>query len=102
MISQTTATDIAVIYRDIEAAEKLLEETRAAIAKMDQVDIRDVFGRRVRSLEMGVPSGENSRRIMQVPFDLAIPVIEAMIASHNAKLKALNEKARAEIMAGEA
>jgi hypothetical protein len=96
-LSRETVTDMAVIHRDIEAAEALLTDVRAAIDEMDAVDIRDVFGRRQRSLEMGVPSGEQSRRILQVPYQLAIPVIEATIADHYAKLAALNAKARAEL-----
>lgn len=97
MISPETATDIAVIYRDIDAAEKLLDEVRKAIDSFEQVDIRDVFGRRCRTLEMGVPSGESSRRIFHVPYQLAVPVIEATIASHKARLTALAEKARFEL-----
>lgn len=98
MISQETATDIAVIYRDIEAAETLLADVRQAIGNFEQVDIRDVFGRRRHTLEMGIPSGDSSRRILHVPYQLAIPVIEATIASHRARLAALKEKAKAELL----
>lgn len=98
MISQKTATDIAVLYKDIEASEKLLDEVKKAIDRSEEVDIRDVFGRRVRTLELGVHASENSRRIFYVPHELAIPVIEATIASHRARLKALNEKAKAELL----
>lgn len=101
-ISRETATDMAVIYRDIEAAEKLLDDVRQAVAKVGEVDIRDVFGRRQNALELGIPSGDNSRRILRVPYDLAIPVIEATIASHRARLTALGEKAKAELCAGDA
>ena len=97
MISQETATDIAVIYRDIEAGEKLLADVKAAIDKFDQVDIRDVFGRRAHRLELGIPSGANSMRILHVPYELAVPIIDATIASHRAKLKALDTKVRAEL-----
>ncbi len=100
MITQQTATDIAVIYRDIEAAEKLLADVHGAIDKMHQVDIRDVFGRRHYALQLGIPSGDNGHRILQVPYDLAIPVIEATIASHRAKLRALHEKVKAELAEG--
>jgi len=98
MLSQQTATDMAVIYRDIEAAEKLLADVRSAIDKMREVDIRDVFGRRHHALQLGIPSGENAHRIQHVPYDLATPVIEATIASHRVRLKALNEKAKIEVL----
>lgn len=97
-LSRETATDIAVIHRDIEAAEKLLADVRAAIDRFAQVDIRDVFGRRQNALELGIPSSDNGRRILQVPYDLAIPIIEATIAGHRAKLAALDEKAKAELL----
>ena len=97
MITQQTATDIAVLYRDIQAAEELLAQVKGAIDKFEQVDIRDVFGRRQQRLELGVPSGENGKRIFHVPYQLAAPVIEATIASHRAALGALQIKARAEL-----
>lgn len=97
MITAETATDIAVIYREIDVAEKLLDDVKKAIDSFQQVDIRDTFGRRADALQLGVPSSESSRRLFHVPYQLAVPVIEATIASHKARLKALAEKARAEL-----
>jgi len=97
MISQETATDIAVLYREIEVAEKLLADVHAALDDMEKTDIRDTFGKRVRALQLGIPSSPSAHRILQVPYELAVPVIEATIASHRARLKALGEKAKAEI-----
>lgn len=96
-ISPETATDIAVIYRDIQAAEELLADVHKALDRFEQVDIRDVFGRRKHTLELGIPSGDNGRRILHVPYALAVPVIQATIAEHRAKLAALNIKAKAEL-----
>ena len=96
MLTRGTATDMAMIYREIECAEQLLADVHAAIDKFVQVDIRDAFGRRCDTLELGIPSGDRSRRILQVPYQLAIPIIEATMANHHARLKALNEKARVE------
>lgn len=97
IISRETVTDMAVIHRDIEVAEKLLADVKAAIDEMEDADIRDVFGRRRSALELGIPSGDTARRILHVPYELAIPVIEATIASHHARLSALNTKAAAEM-----
>ena len=97
MISMQTAADMAIAYREIEVAEKLLDEIKEAIAKAEVPDIRDVFGRRQRALQLGVPSGEMSHRLFSVPYDIAVPVLEATIASHRAALTALNHKAALEI-----
>lgn len=98
-ISKETATDIALAYREIEAAEKLLAEVEAAVSKSSilQTDIRDVFGRRVEGLQLGVPSGNNVQTLYTVPWPLARPIIEAHIASKRALITALNEKARIEL-----
>lgn len=97
MISKETSTDIAVSYKEIEVAEKLLADVRTAIDSVRQVDIRDAFGRPRHSLELGIPSGDNARRLLHVPYQLAIPIIEATIAQHRAKLSLLNERARIEL-----
>lgn len=97
MISQQTATDIAVLYKEIEAATNLLEDVKKTLDVNKDFDIRDAFGRRVRHVELGVPTGDNSRRIFQVPPELAILVIEAVIETNKAKIAVLNERAAIEI-----
>lgn len=96
MITQETATQIALAYREIDAAEKLLADVRKAMDASDPVDIRDVFGRRQRELQLGVPSGENGHRLFDVPFTLAGPIIEAHIAHHKARVALLSAKAESE------
>lgn len=99
-ISMQTAADMAITYREIEVAEKLLGEIKDALAKAELPDIRDVFGRRRRHLELGVPSGDNGHRLFFVPYDIAVPVLEAAIASYRETLGALNQKAAAELAEG--
>lgn len=101
MISIETATDIAITYREIETAEKLVADVRETVQKRGEIkaDLRDVFGRSRDGLELGIPSGDNSRRLFNVPYGLAVPVIEAHIAACRAKLVILNEKAATEIAA---
>jgi len=60
MIKQQTATDIALIYREIKASEDLLAEIEQAQATFSQKDIRDVFGRVQGNIEVGVPNGDRS------------------------------------------
>jgi hypothetical protein len=99
-ISKQTATDIAMAYREVECAEKLLADIAETMERRSGADIRDAFGRLQHGLQLGVPSGENSHRLFNVPFSLAKPVIQAHIANQRAAIAALTEKARAEI-AGE-
>lgn len=96
-ISQGTATDIALAYREIDAAEKLREDVAAAIDRFSGKDLRDVFGRRVDGLTLGVPSGENARQCFNLPHSVALPIIDAHIAQCRAKIVALTETAKAEI-----
>lgn len=96
-ISKETATGIALAYREIEAAEKLAEDVKGAIDRFSGTDLRDVFGRRVDGLTLGVPSGENSRQCFNLPHSVALPIIDAHIAHCRAKIAALTESAKAEI-----
>jgi len=97
MIKIETATDIAMAYREIETAEKLLADIVDAKKRYDEPDIRDAFGRRQNGLQLGVPTGENSHRLFHVSWNMAKPVIEAHIAQKKAELSALNEKAKLEL-----
>lgn len=101
LISKETATDIAMAYRELEVAEKLLQDVRDTVANGCGKDIRDVFGRTQHGLQLGVPSGDTGHRLFNVEYTLAIPVIEAHIAHHKARLAALSEKARLELLAGD-
>lgn len=101
MISKETATDIALAYRELETAEKLLSEVKLAVEARNRQgeDIRDAFGRVQHGLQLGVPTGQNGHRLFNVPFALAAPVIEAHIAQQRAIISTLTERARIEISA---
>lgn len=101
MISKDTAMDIALAYREVETAEKLLEEITEAMSRRQEPDIRDAFGRHQGGLQLGVPSGSNGHRLFNVPWAICKPVIETHIETHRAKIAVLTEKAKLEI-AGEA
>lgn len=101
MISKETATDIALTYRNIEVAQKLLEEIEKSINHNQIPDIRDVFGRSQGGLQLGVPSGETSQRLFNVSWNLAKPILEAQIANYQAELTVLNQKAEQELTKGE-
>jgi hypothetical protein len=96
-IAFETAKEIAFAYREVAVAEKLLAEITETITKRAAPDIRDAFGRPVGGLELGVPSGDGSRRLFNVPWQIARPVIETHIAQQKAVIAALSEKARIEM-----
>lgn len=97
MISRETATAIAYAHREMEVAEKLLADITESLARREVPDIRDAFGRLQHGLQLGVPTGANGLRLLNVEWSLAKPVLEAHIAKQRAEIAALNEKARAEL-----
>lgn len=100
MISRETAMDIALAYREVDTAEKLLGEITESLKNREAPDIRDAFGRQSAGLQLGVPSGHSGHRLYDVPWSLAKPIIEAHIACHKSKIAALSEKARFEAADG--
>lgn len=102
MISCQTATDIALAYREVETAEKLLVDVKQAMERFNAKDIRDAFGRRQDGLQLGVSSGDNGHRLFNVPWPLALPIIEAHIAHHRTRIALLSQAAAEQIAAGQA
>lgn len=100
MITQETAALIYSAYREIEAGQKLLADMES-IREREHLDrtaptIKDAFGRR-RHLQLGIPSGENSHRILDVSPVLAESVIRAHIGNKQAELAQYQERARIEL-----
>ena len=100
MISKETAVDIALAYREVETAEKLLADITDSLKRREMPDIRDAFGRIQGGLQLGVPAGNGGHTLYNVPWSLAKPVIEAHIAHHKSQIAALTEKARIELANG--
>jgi hypothetical protein len=94
MITKDTASRIAYAYSEIEAAEVLLEILAKAKSTRSIPDFRDVFGQRVRGLQLGLPSGENSHRLFDVSYILGEIVIKAHIESKRSEIAALCELAK--------
>lgn len=100
MITQETAANIWHAYREIETGEKLLADMkqireREGLDKMAPT-IKDAFGR-PRQLQLGIPSGDNSHRILDVAPVLAESIIRAHIENKRAELKQYQEAARVEL-----
>ena len=105
LITGATAVRIAVAYQEIARGEKLLGDVRKCLDERgkhghqivaDQ-DLSDVFGRRQRSLQLGIPSGTNGHQICDMSYDLALPIIEAHIANKRAEVAALSILAKSEL-----
>lgn len=102
MISQETSGRVWNCYREIAAGEKLLADLDEASKEYrDDVrakSLRNAFGER-RGLQLGVPSGEWSHRLLDVSPELGRVIIEAHIAQRRSELVALNELCRSEVSA---
>lgn len=99
MITQETAAAIWNAYREIEAGEKMLADMeKESKWEMDKTApaLKDAFGHK-RHLQLGVPSGDNSHRLLSVNPALAVSVIRAHIANKRKELVEANERARIEL-----
>lgn len=95
MISKQTAYDLWVAYDEIERAKRMLAELEEQRKRGDEMNLRDAFGHR-RALQLGVPSGDSSHRILDLQPSLAVEIIKAHIAQKRAALTVINERAIAE------
>lgn len=100
-ITQQTAGAIALAYREIETAEKLLSSMTEARQRRETPDIRDAFGRLQSGLQLGVPSGSNCHRLYDVPWSLVVPILETHIATQKAIVATLSVKAITEMQVRE-
>ena len=102
VIEQETAARIWHCYREIDAAKKLLQDMEKKKKKYPDDPhaqlLKNAFGRG-RSLQLGIPMGENGHRIFDVSPDLANAVIKSHIAAKQAELTEVNEQARIELAA---
>ena len=99
-IQQETAEWIWQCYREIHASEHLLQDMKELKEKYPRDEhaqhLKDAFGRR-RNLQLGIPSGENAHRLLDVSPKLAESIIISHIAIKQAELIEANERARIEM-----
>ena len=100
MISEETIQRIWSCRREIKVGTKLLAEMKE-IADQIKKDgsaerIRDAFGRE-RDLQLGIPMGEGSHRLLNVSPALSVYIIKAHIANKEAELIEANEMAKIEL-----
>lgn len=106
MLTQETAARVWQAYREIETAKKLLsdmqeirEREKDRLGRIDKhaPTLKDAFGR-LQHLQLGIPSGENGHRLLDVAPELGESVIRAHIAKMEARLTEANEQARLELI----
>ena len=98
LISKETAQQIAYAWREIDVAQKLLEEISQEVERQGRIDIRDAFGRQMHCLQLGVPQGAASHRLFDVPWKIARPIIELHIAEQKALIEALSAQVHSAAM----
>ena len=96
-ITKETASKIAYAHSEIEAAEGLLITIEEAKLGNRQPDFRDAFGRGHSQIELGIPSGESSRRCYRIGGEMAAVVLQAHIHAKRAEIEALCLLAKAEM-----
>lgn len=93
ILPQELAMDIYNCHSEIIRANKLLDEVNAFLNKDNYDDtqaLRDCFGRQQNNLQLGIPSGESSRQILQLSPKLGKYIIEAHLAAMENSLKELS------------
>lgn len=96
-ITKEIAAKIYNCHAQIEEGQKMIETMQKEIAKNGNLDeIKDWTGS-ARGIEMGIPSGSGSHRILNVEPGLAINVIEAHIKNKQKDLRVLNDLARIQL-----
>ena len=98
MITKQTAYDIWIAYDEIAKGEQLIKTLEEQRSNHEPMNLRDGFGR-PRSFQLGIPSGESGHRLYDVQPMLALQVIRAHVATKQAELGVLNERAKAELEA---
>ena len=100
-ISLETIKLLYQAHREVEAGEKLLADMKEAQERNREGDkyapsLRDAFGRE-RHLQLGIPTGENAHRLLDVSPVLAETCIRAHIAQKRREFLEANERARIEL-----
>lgn len=96
MISKQTAAKIYNCHFEIEKAEKLIADMLEVLQQTGEMKLKNAFGD-AKGLQLGVPSGNDSHRLFNVPPDLAVSIIEAHIKEQKRILSELSAVAKIEL-----
>jgi hypothetical protein len=90
MITKEIAKMIYLAYIEIEQAEKMVIELKAALNEKGEFEIKDNWGQ-TRGLELHLPTSMSGATIKRVPFKLALDVIENHVQDQHKELERLKE-----------
>lgn len=98
-ISKEVALKLAQAYDEIEVAENLRDHIVDCLKNRTEPDIRDGFGKKQAGLQLGVPTGNSSHRLFDVPWEICEPIINAHIHEKKTLIELLNVEAQKELNA---
>ena len=89
MISKDLARQIHNAHCQIENCDKLVSDMAKEIDNHGDEKLMDAFGHR-KGLQLGIPSGDNCHRLLNVSPEMAIKVINEHKEFNQSELKRLN------------
>lgn len=95
-LSMETAHRVWSAHREIQVGTKLRDEMKKEIDKGVDPTPLDGFGRH-RNIQMGVPMGHDSQRLLDIEPQVAVSVIDAHIATKRKELEHASIAARIEL-----
>ena len=99
-VSKEAAERVWMCHREIAAGEKLLYDMAEQMMQDEpakyQQTLKDAFGRR-RCLQLGIPSGDDCHRLVDVSPELALTIVRAHIARKQSELVEASEACRVEL-----
>lgn len=100
MITKETCVKIYHCHNEIENGKKLIEDMAKSVKEDEEKrppTFYNAFGQRC-GLELGVPSGSDSKRIFGVSVELGVKVIEEHIKKMEQRLQELMVIAKLELI----
>lgn len=97
-ISEQTVMDIALIYSELDAAERFWAEIQEAISLRNEYKDKGDLPHFECLIQL-VCQTDLSRRVLNIPWEFAEPVLKAHVTNQRRALEALSAKAKAELNA---
>jgi hypothetical protein len=96
MITQEISRQIFNCHQEIKSAKAMIEELKKKLDENGELKLKDTWGNE-RGLELRIPNEGSSWSIHQVPFHLALDVIQEHIANQEKELLRLREVCRIQL-----
>lgn len=90
MITKEIARLIFHCYSEIENSHKMIDELKKSINEKGEVELKDNWGCS-KTLELRIPTPSGGHSIKQLPFELALTVINQHIEKQHEELQRLKE-----------